>query len=839
MAGSLPGEDDGLAAPGFRLPEGAAPLAYDLRLELDPERESFAGRVEIRVRLEAPAERVWLHAVDLEITDARFRAGERAGALEVSAAHGEMRALEFGEMLPAGEVVLELAYTGRVADGEAQGLFRQRAGGRWYLFSQAESVFARRIVPCFDEPRFKAPWRVTIVAPDGLVALANAPLAGGAALPDGRRELRFAELGPQPSYLLAVAVGPFALVDEGRVGRGRVPVRAAVAPADARRTAAIARWAPRLVDALERYVDLPLPAAKLDLVAVPQFFGAMENPGLVTFQAQALVGDPEDPVYLRRLVRFLAHELAHQWFGNAVTPAWWDDLWLAEAFATWLDDKLSAELGALDDGPLRTQLARAHALEADRAPDARPLRRPVASDEDAEDAFDAIAYEKGAAVLAMFERFVGEARFRDAVRAYVRARAGGTAVAADFVAALGAASDEATARAFAAYLERPGVPIVDLELSCGTGPAVAVAPRGGVTVPVCVRYPGRTGPVTACALAAGETVIALPEAATCPPWISGNAEGRGYYHVGKAPPGPPSPPVGERLALGFDRAAAIARGELAGVDAVSEIRTLLGAGDPYAAVAALAIAAELDRRIDDATRPAWSAWLAARLGPRLGAGPILAPRTPVERALREAIVAIVPGPRFERAAVQAAAAAVERALDPRARLRLDELEVALALAAPGGGRPLAERMIAAAAAAAGEPARRDALLEGLGAFGPELAPRAMEVALDRRFPADAAVAGIAGMLARSETRGAAWRAVRDRLPELLARLGGGTARVEPLLEAAGSLCDGAARDELARGMGPHLAALEGGKRLLERALARIDACMAGRAALGDLAGALR
>src|SRR6185436_11060354 len=152
--------------------------------------------------------------------------------------------------------------------------------------------------------------------------------------------------------------------------------------------------------------------------------------------------------------------------------------------------------------------------------------------------------------------------------------------------------------------------------------------------------------------APGGTVIALPEAATCPPWVSGNAEGRGYYHVGKAPPGPPSPPVGERLALGFDRAAAIARGELAGGDAVSEIRTLLGAGDPYAAVAALAIAAELDRRIDDATRPAWSAWLAARLGPRLGAGPILAPRTPAERALREAIVAIVPGPRFGRAAVQ-------------------------------------------------------------------------------------------------------------------------------------------------------------------------------------------
>ena len=824
-------------APGLRLPEGAAPLTYDVRLELDPDRESFAGRVEIRVRLAAPAERVWLHAADLEIAGARFRAGERGGALEVGAERGELRALGFGQRLPAGEVALELAYTGRVADGDAEGLFRQRAGGRWYLFSQAESVFARRIVPCFDEPRFKATWRVTIVAPDGQVALANAPLAAEARLGDGRRELRFAELGPSPSYLVAVAVGPFALVDAGRVGRGRVPVRAAVAPVDARRTAAIARWAPRLVDALERYLDLPLPAVKLDLVAVPRFFGAMENPGLVTFQAHALAGDPDDPVYLRRFVRILAHELAHQWFGNAVTPAWWDDLWLAEAFATWLDDKLSAELGALDDAPLRTQLARAHALEADRAPDARPLRRAIASAEEAEDAFDAISYEKGAAVLAMFERFVGEARFQGAVRAFVRARAGGTATAADFVAALGAASDPAVARAFAAYLDHPGAPIVDLELACGAGrPAVAATPRGGATVPVCVRYPGRIGPATACALAAAGTAIPLAEAVACPAWIAGNADGRGYYHVGRAPPGPPGSPIAERLAAGFDRAAAVARGELGAAAAVSEIRTLLAAGDPYAAVAAMAIAAEIDQIAEDAVRPAWSAWLAARLGPRLGRGPILAPRAPVELALREAIVAVVPGPRFERAAVQAAAAAVDGALAAGGRSRIGELAVAVALAAPAGGGALFDRLVAAAAAAADDPARRDVLLEAAGTFGPELASRAVALALDGRFPPDAAVAGVAAMLARPETRGAAWRAVRERLPELVPRLAVGGAK--DLLEATGSLCDTAARAELARVVEPHLAGLGDGRRLLDRALAKIDACLARRAALGDLAAAL-
>ncbi len=835
-----------VADPGLRLPATITPLGYELRLELDPEVERFAGRVTIRVRLDAPADRVWLHADELEITKATYT-GARSGELVPIATSGahEMRAFGFGGVVPAGEVVLELAYEGHVGDAQ-EGLFRQRTGGRWFLYSQAEATYARRFVPCFDEPRFKVPWRVTAVVPRGQTVIGNAPIESEHELADHRREVRFVELAGLPTYLLAIAVGPFAIVDAGVIGKGRIPLRLAVAPADRKRVASALVWVPRLVDALEAYLDEPLPWPKLDLVAVPRFFGAMENPGLITFEVSALVGDPDDPVFLRRHIRFLAHELAHQWLGNAVTPAWWDDLWLSEAFATWFDDKLASALGPLDDGALRTQLARAHALAADREPGARPLRRAITSNDDIEEAFDAISYEKGAAVIAMFEDFVGPDRFRQAVRAYVRMRRGQSAVAADFVAALATATSTPIAKAFASYLDHAGAPVVDLVLRCDPDPAtpgmtltmmpaLAIEPRGDASVPVCVRYAGRTGATRTCILATGTTRLAL-DATTCPAWITGNAGGRGYYHVHwKTPVRGAAPAVpAEQLADGEDRAAALERGELAGHGAIAELVALVATRDPYADLAALAIAAELDHVVDDAAAPRWRAWLAARLARRLTRRALWVAQTPVERALRDAVTGVITGEHFDRPAIAAARQLVARALAraPYA-IRADELAIALVLAAPAGGKPMFERIVAAAAAS---PASRDEWLEGLGWFGPALAPRAVELVLDERFEPDEAWAAVGGMLARPATRTAAWRAIRARLPELLAALSDADATT--VVQGAASLCDTTARAEVAAAFEPHLAAIVDGRATLTRTLAAIDRCAARRAALGDLAAAL-
>ncbi|HEX3478686.1 MAG TPA: M1 family aminopeptidase [Kofleriaceae bacterium] len=824
-------------APGARLPDGVAPLAYDLTLELDPDRASFTGRVAITIAVAAPTAQLWLHAVDLEISRAVLRADGRDAPVVPAPTGNQLVGFALPGAVGPGTVALVIDYTGRVTDlshpagKDEQGMFRERTGGRWYLYSQAESVFARRIAPCFDEPRFKPAWRVTAIVPRDQIALGNAPVAAERVLPGGRREVRFAEIAALPSYLLAVAVGPFERVDAGRLGRGRIPVRFAVAAGDGRQVAAAARALPRIIDALERYVGAPLPLAKLDLVAVPEFFGAMENPGLVTFQAAILTGRGD-------FIPVAAHELAHQWFGDSVTAAWWDHLWLSEAFASWLGERVTAELNAARPAVI-AHLDRFRALEADDAIDARPLLRTITTADEVEPAFDAIAYDKGAAVLAMFERFVGADAFQAAVRRYLTGHAGTAVTTEAFLAALGAATRPEVADALGANVRHAGTPVVELALRCdATAPGAAAASvvasaQGGVTVPVCLRFPvADGGTARACLLAGARTEQPLPAAAGCPAWVVGNDGGAGYYLTvwrGAPPLAPPSElSPDERLARGDDAALAVRRGELPVARALAEIAALAGAHDPYAALAALEIARAVDAFADDAVRPAWAAWLAGRFAELLTQRALVRARSVAEYFAIGAAVEIARG-AIEPSVAAAARSELERRPGADRRRRL----IQLTAVRDAGGR--FDDLLRDATAAQTD-AARDAALDDLGAFPAALAPRVVGALLDRRLPADRVWPALAEMLARSEARSAAWRAIRDRFPAVIQALGRAGAR--DALAALAVLCDAPARAELAAAAAPRLAAIDDGRRVLDRTLATIDRCVARRAAAGDLAAAL-
>jgi len=825
------------------------PIAYDLTLELDPDRETFAGHVAITVAVSTPGTtRLWLHAVDLEITSAALRAGDREQAVAVL--DGDAASQMRGFVLPqpvggAGAqstITLVIDYTGHVSDlsgrtgKDEAGLFRERAGGRWYLYSQAESVFARTIVPCFDEPRFKPAWRVTAVVPPGQVALGNAAMRAEHALADGRREVRFAELAAMPSYLLAVAVGPFELVDAGALGRAHVPARLAVANGDGKHLARALRELPRIVSALEGYLDRPLPLAKLDLVAVPRFFGAMENPGLITVETAVLVGE-------RELVAVIAHELAHQWFGNSVTPAWWDQLWLSEAFATWLGDRVTASLEGAP-APERVHGARAQAFAADDAIDAAPLVHRIATSDEVEPAFDAIAYEKGAAVLAMFEAFTGEPAFRAAARGYVAAHAGTSVTSQAFIAALAAATSPAVAAALADNLAHAGTPVVELAVRCGAAPAIVAVARDGVTIPVCVRFPAAPAAAArtrTCVIAGPHTEQALPAAAGCPAWLVGNDGSHGYYRTVWRDPARRAPLAElsreERLGRGDDAAGAFRNGELPIADALAELAALAATRDPYGELAALAIARAIDPLVDEPVRPAWLRWLADRFARDLTRAALTAPGTAVERVLRGELVELVGD-----AVDPAARAAARDAIDHHPGGDRDDAELRLAAAARDGGE-LFDRIVAAAATATSDELRDD-LLEELGAFPATYAPRIVDVLLDARFAAVRVWPALAAMLERGGDRATAWRAIHARLPEVLAALP--AAQVRAVIAATAVLCDAPTRAELAAAFTPRLAAIHGGSpalaravdRALGHALATIDRCIARRAATGDIAGAL-
>ncbi len=808
-ADAKPSTTPSLPTPGVRLPEGATPLSYDLRLEVDPDRDAFTGTVAIHIQLDRASDHVWLHADQLELHAATWE----EGALEIVHVPGadRMIAVRFGRQLEPREVTLRFAFTGNTQHDE-EGLFRQKEGERWYLYSQGESEFARRITPCFDEPRWKTPWRVTVVVPKAQVAASNTAITSDKVLADGRREVAFAETPAMASYLLALAVGPFAVVDAGKVGAHHVPVRVLTFPERAKSVGAVARQTGKLIAELEDYTQLPLPFPKLDIVTVPHLFGAMENPGLITFDADIVFeGD-------RRYVGIAAHELAHQWFGNLVTPMWWDDLWLSEAFASWLGERLAAHNEGHPPSELHVAFTRESALEADGEAGARALHRPISFDPD--NAFDSIAYDKGEAVLSMFEQWIGEDRFRAGLRAYLAAHAGGNVTTADLVRAI--VPPEA-GQALQGYVDHAGAPIVELALDCTSTPTLTATARDHLQIPVCVKLGGKQ---RVCVLASTATPIGLPDA-TCPEVI---ASGGGYYHVvwTTKPPRGATPKwsalgIADKIALGADLAAATARGDLAPTGAFAEITELAGSKDPYGAHAAAAIAGEIDAIVEDSQRDRWESWLAARFMSQLRAG---AARTPIDARLRGELLAMISPPHLP-ADVRARAKTFVAGAIAKKIAPFDTLT--MLAADPDHATFLALAKLAHDRKIDGDV--REIAMQDLSTFGPAEVGNAVTELL-ALLPERAAWKAVGAYFDRGATRSVAWAALRDQAAELFARMS--PSQAGDMLDATASLCEPTTRAEVVAMFTPQVTKILDGKPRLEHVLAAIDRCLARRAKAGAL-----
>jgi alanyl aminopeptidase len=847
------------AAPGLRLPDTVVPTAYRLRIEADPAQEAFTGHVDIDVRFTAAVDHVWLHAQELTITAPAITVGgARQGLTALTAAGHDTVGFALTAPAPAGTATLHLDFAGKAPAEAMSGLFREQEGGRWYMYTQLESIFARRVFPSIDEPRHKVPWTITLVAPAGQVALSNMPAEREVALPDGRREVTFATTPPLPSYLVAFAIGPFEMVDVGPVGRNKVPARIVTL---AGKTAE-ARWAkeatPKLVAALEDYFDMPLPYAKLDQIVVPRFFGAMENPGLITYAASILVASPaqETAEFRRGFIAIGGHELAHQWFGNLVTLAWWDDTWLNESFATWMADKIGKQLDPGWDVAIRHVDEANHAMTADVSKTAAPLRRPIVAQADIEGAFDAIAYEKGGAVLSMFERWIGEDHFRAGVRAYIARHAGGTATSRDFLEALAAVSTPDTLRGFTAFLEQVGVPLVRVKLVCDGAPTVhltqerlAVAGTGAVgswPLPVCVRYPvsaARTAKVVErCQLLdAASATIALAEATACPAWVNGNAGAVGYYRVGY------EGDLGDRLIKALDRQAPAERIALAAdTAALTELghrdagaglalaRALLTRKDEHSALAAVRLLAASRDLVDAAHRPAWQRYVRASLGARaraVGFAPVAASTTTAARDARAALLALVAIHAEEPALIADARRRAEAWLDGKGGIAVEDLGIVMSAAGRAADAALFDRLERAARASQ-EQRERIALLAGLGNVrDPALSLRALRLLVDGPFDITESGVLIGGAFGQPALEPQAWAFFKDNYATI-------SARVPPfargyLVFVASNFCTEAQRKDAESFFTPHAAGVANGTRMLAQSLESIDRCIANRARSAD------
>jgi hypothetical protein len=475
---------------------------------------------------------------------------------------------------------------------------------------------------------------------------------------------------------------------------------------------------------------------------------------------------------------------------------------------------------------LHDVLERRSALEADRGADALPLRRAIRTNADPDATFDAIAYQKGEAVIATFEALLGEDVMRSAVRGYLEAHRGGTATAGDLVAALARATQPEVGRAFEQYATRAGVPVVDLALRCDGKPAVVASARDQRLVPLCIRYAGSKA--RTCALVGDHTELAV--GATCPAWVDGNAAG-GYYVVSWRDRSPTQwlaqLPAEARVRVGDDLAAALERGELPASDAIAALRAMLAGNDGYAQLGAVALATEIDALVDDATRPAWTAWLARHLP---SASDLRKARGPARDALRE-LANLLPPERMQPGLIKRARDRVDKAISSD---RLPPPELAR-LAAGGDGDGIFDRVLERARATR-DSEQRERWLRSLGELPPAFAERiaALPTAMGE-LPVEPIWSALAEFFARPAARTAAWRALRGHLDTFVERA---THRTADMIDAAASLCEPSSRDDVATAFAPYLARIPDGRAHLARALASIDACIARRAKLGDLAAAI-
>ncbi|MDH5671767.1 MAG: M1 family metallopeptidase [Myxococcales bacterium] len=456
---------------GFRLSPTVRPSHYELHVELDPERSRrYRGTVEIRLSLGEPGHSIELHSADLKLSGARLlqQGATRRGAIQ---AHPERETavVSFKRAFAAGEATLQLSFAGRLRD-DLRGLYFARSGGHRYAFTQLEAADARRFFPCFDEPAFKARFSLQVTTAAELTVVSNAPSTRHLKLQDGRVRTAFATTPPLSTYLVALAVGK---LSASRVKRaGRTPIRVYHVPGHEQRTAFARKVAAACLEQLERYFDVPYPYAKLDLLAVPDFeFGAMENAGAVFFREALLLVD-EARIALpekKRVVEVICHELAHMWYGNLVTMKWWDDLWLNEAFATWMafeiGDRIWPELEMWTDfGQFR-----ASALEADALRHTHAIYCEVRDAEEATENFDLITYEKGAAVVRMLERYLGPKVFQRGVRKYIARHREGNATADDLWRALSDVAGQGVAQVVRPWIEREGFPLLRINRRRGGG----------------------------------------------------------------------------------------------------------------------------------------------------------------------------------------------------------------------------------------------------------------------------------------------------------------------------------------------------------------------------------
>jgi len=848
-------------APAGRLPDTVKPTHYQLALTIDPRRSEFSGETTIDVEIREPLSTLWLHGLGLKVESASVTSKGRTVAAryeEVDHDTGVAR-LTAGTPFPAGKAVLHFTYRAPFQDSP-QGLYRARVGDDWYAFTQFEAIDARRVFPGFDEPRFKTPYDVSVTTAGGDLAVSNAPQLSAAASGGGTLR-RYQTTKPLPTYLVAFAVGPLdvvqAPVPPNDVRREPLPLRVIGPRGDAKRLQFALTEAPELIRRLELYFGIPFPYPKIDLIASPTHQGAMENAGAIIFAEDLLAfeGTPTP----RQQIGFggvAAHELAHQWFGDLVTPAWWDDIWLNESFAEWMGSKIADEwrpqLGIEQeqlDGTLQ-------AMNTDALRAGRPIHQPVDTNLQISSTFDDITYQKGAGVIGMVESYLGTERFQRGVRLHLNRHAYGTATADEFFRSMAEGSgDKAVIDAFESFVNQAGVPLVSVTQAADGSLQLAqsryrpLGPGGSAgpvtwKIPFCADFyaPGAQPAKQCTMLTAPAGSLAVPaqlKGATVHP----NANGAGYYRftvdatlwqslLAMATRLPPR----ESVTLADSASAAFDAGRLPFAGLYQAAQVLASHPDRTTALSlGYRLATIHDRMAEPAERPLLERALVVLYGGQLrklgydAAPGRYAAEPPEQQLLRRQLIGLVALTGRDPAVRAALVPFAERSVvDPAQVESLLRWRV-WAVGLQERGTPVFAQLKTLATGREAQ-ARSDAW-NALGWAEPPVSGKALDFTLDPSLDPGGGLRIVFQQIANPATRAPAWSWLVAHQDASLARM---PAMFQSFYAQVGeSFCSAAERQSFDTTFGKRLRTLNGGEIAVARALESIENCSALRAALGD------
>lgn len=519
-----------------RLPTDVTPQHYSLTLEPDLKAATFTGREEIDVTLDKPSNSITLNAAEITFQGVTITADGNTQTANVTENKPDQQAtLRVDKEIPAGKATIKIQYAG-ILNGQLRGFYLSKAAHRNYAVTQFEPTDARRAFPSFDEPAMKATFSTTLVVDKGDTAISNTNIVSDEPGPAAdKHTIHFATTPKMSTYLVAFLVGDFKCLSGESDG---VPIRACATPDKVQMGAYALKGAEFFLHYYDTYFGIKYPMPKLDMIGIPDFeAGAMENFGAITYRESVFLIDDKtaSPNAKKTVATDVAHEMAHQWFGDMVTMKWWNNLWLNEGFATWMESKAVSAWKPQWNLSQDEALDQDGVLNYDAGKVTRAIRAKANTPDEINEMFDGISYQKGGAVLAMTENYETPEVFRKGVHNYLEAHMYGNATAEDFWNAQTQASGKPIDKVMDSFITEPGVPLLTFS-----------SPKGGLTevsqqrffldpethadhpqtwtVPVCFRT---AGDPRCELLTSAQQKLSVPET----DFFFANANDRGYYRT--------------------------------------------------------------------------------------------------------------------------------------------------------------------------------------------------------------------------------------------------------------------------------------------------------------------